>query len=164
MLAKFREPSLLVILTVLALLSAPIGYGQVTTATLFGRVADPTGAVIPGANVTATHNATSQTKAVITDERGEFTIPFLPVGAYTVTVRADGFKTYERSGLALSSGQKADIVFTLELGVTSETISVTGEVPLLNTVNAEQDINIDSRQVADLPVLNRDITNLIDLG
>lgn len=164
MLTKFVQSIFLAPLLVAVVALAPVLEAQVTTATVFGRVADPTGAVVPGAAVTAINDATAVSKTVNADERGEFTIAFLPVGTYTITVRSDGFKTYQRSGLALSSGQKADILLTLELGVTSETISVTGEAPLLNTVNAEQDINIDSRQVSDLPVLNRDITNLIDLG
>jgi len=161
---RSRERASILLVVLLALLSGATGYAQETTATLFGRVSDPSGAVIPGASVTAVNDSTLVSRTATTDERGEFAIPFLPVGTYTVTVRADGFKAYERSGLALSSGQKVEITFPLELGATTETVNVTGEAPLLNTVNAEQDITIGDEQVSNLPVLSRDISDLVDLG
>ncbi len=159
-----RQRNFPIVLILLMLLSASSGYGQVTTATLFGRVVDPSGSVIAGTQVTVINDETAVSKDTIADPGGEFTIPFLPVGNYTVILRADGFKSYRQAGLSLSSGQKVNLVFTLELGVTTETISVTAEAPLLNTVSAEQDINIDSQQVSRLPAVNRDITNLIGLG
>ena len=136
-------------LTAVALV-AP-SFAQVTTATLYGRVQDPSGALIPGARVTLINNNTGFTKEAVSNERGEVTIPFVTVGSYTALVSSEGFKGYEQTGLQLSSGQKVAVTFTLELGVTTETVNVSAEAPLLNTVSAEQDVNLNSDQVHEAP-------------
>ena len=137
---------------------------QVTTATVYGRVQDPTGAVIPGAEAVAVNDLTGISKSATSDERGEFTIPFLTVGQYTVRVTSSGFKAYEQSGIGLASGQKADLTFVLEIGVTTETVNVTAEAPLLNTSSAEQDVNLNEAQVHELPLRRRDITSILQNG
>ena len=137
---------------------------QVTTATIYGRVLDPSGAVIPGAGISAVNEATGVAKAAESNDRGEFAVPYIPVGPYTITVESTGFNTHVQSGVNLSSGQKADITFVLEIGATSEMVEVTADAPLLNTTSAEQDISLDSEQVDFLPMRNRDITSIIDLG
>jgi hypothetical protein len=137
---------------------------QVTTATIYGRVEDPSGAVIPGASVDVVNEATGVTKAATTNDRGEFAIPYVPVGPYTITVGSEGFSNHEQTGINLTSGQTVDLVFVLEVGATTETVSVTAEAPLLNTTSAEQDINLGSDQVDELPMRNRDITSIIALG
>ncbi len=149
-------------LTAVALV-AP-SFAQVTTATLYGRVQDPSGALIPGARVTLINNNTGFTKEAVSNERGEVTIPFVTVGSYTALVSSEGFKGYEQTGLQLSSGQKVAVTFTLELGVTTETVNVSAEAPLLNTVSAEQDVNLNSDQVHELPLLRRDITGILQNG
>ena len=152
----------LLVLTAIAL-AAP-SMAQVTTATIYGRVEDPSGAVIPGASVEVSNEATGVTKNATTNARGEFAIPYVPVGPYTITVGSEGFSTREQTGISLTSGQKVDLTFVLEVGVTTETVSVTAEAPLLNTTSAEQDINLGSEQVDELPMRNRDITSIIALG
>ncbi|MDE0103344.1 MAG: TonB-dependent receptor [Bryobacterales bacterium] len=159
-----RKPARLVALSLLTLALASTSLGQVTTATIYGRVQDPTGAVIPGAEATAVNDLTGIAKAATSDARGEFTIPFLTVGEYTLRVTSSGFKTYEQSGLALASGQKADLTFVLEIGVTTETVNVTAEAPLLNTASAEQDVNLNEAQVHELPLRRRDITSILQNG
>jgi len=152
----------LVVLTAIALAVPSIA--QVTTATIYGRVEDPSGAVIPGASVDVINEATGITKAATTNDRGEFAIPYVPVGPYTITVGSEGFSYREQTGINLTSGQTVDLVFVLEVGATTETVSVTAEAPLLNTTSAEQDINLGSDQVDELPMRNRDITSIIALG
>ena len=154
----------LLLLAILLGLLATASSAQVTTATIYGRVQDPTGAVIPGAAAVAANDLTGIEKTATSDERGEFTIPFLTVGRYTVRVTSDGFKAYVRSGLDLASGQKADLTFVLEIGVTSETVNVTAEAPLLNTSTAEQDVNLNEAQVHELPLRRRDITSILQNG
>src|SRR6266850_1424972 len=75
---------------------------QVTTATLYGIVRDSTGAALPGANVTATNRGTNLSREIVTDERGEFALPALPTGPYTLRIAMPGFKTYTNQGLPLS--------------------------------------------------------------
>lgn len=137
---------------------------QVTTATAYGRVVDPSGAVVPGASVSAQNEGTGAEYQTATSAGGEFTIAFLPAGTYTLAITADGFKSYLETGLTLSSGQRHNRNYALELGATAETVTVTSEAPLMNTVNAEQDISLNQNQVAELPMINRDITGIITLG
>ena len=122
------------------------------------------GAVIPGASIDVVNEATGTTKAATANDLGEFAIPYVPVGRYTITVGSEGFSTHEQTGINLTSGQKVDLTFVLEVGATTETVSVSAEAPLLNTTSAEQDINLDSDQVDELPMRNRDITSIIALG
>ncbi len=143
---------------------AATAVGQVTTATIYGRVQDPTGAVIPGAEAVATNDLTGIAKSASSDARGEFTIPFLTVGSYTVRVTSEGFKAFQRTGLDLASGQKADLTFVLEIGVTTEIVNVTAEAPLLNTATAEQDVNLNEDMVHELPLRRRDITSILQNG
>src|SRR2546425_2715570 len=93
-------------------------------ATLYGVVRDTSGAVLPGARVTATNQGTTFSRDVVADERGEFALPALSAGAYTVKIEMTGFKTYTNRGLQLGSGQNVRQTFTLEVGQLSENITV----------------------------------------
>jgi len=79
--------------------------GQVTTATLYGVVHDTSGAILPGVNVTITHEGTNLVRETVSDERGEFVLPALPAGPYAIKIELSGFKTYESRGLTLGAGQ-----------------------------------------------------------
>src|SRR5262245_48484943 len=88
------------------MISLPIGAlnAQVTTATVYGVVRDTTGAVLPGAAVTATNQGTNLSRDALTDERGEFVMPVLPAGRYTLRIELPGFKAYTNQGLDLGAG------------------------------------------------------------
>jgi len=90
---------------------------QVTTATLVGLVNDSSGAVVPGANVIATHQGTGVPRETITDARGEFVISAMPTGPYSVRIALPGFKTYTNEGIQLGTGQTVRQTFALELGI-----------------------------------------------
>ena len=147
-----------------ALVLQPALDAQVTTATVYGRVIDPSGAVIPSASVSASNEATGLEYSTLTGSGGEFTITFLPAGTYSLAISAEGFRSYLETGLTLASGQRHNRDYGLELGATAETVTVTSEAPLMNTVNAEQDIALNQNQVAELPMINRDITGILTLG
>ncbi|MBM3804485.1 MAG: TonB-dependent receptor [Acidimicrobiia bacterium] len=140
------------------------GYSQVTTATIYGRVLDPSGAIVLGASVTATNESTSVGQSGVTNDRGEVTITFLPVGTYTISIQVAGFKAYKETGLELEAGQKVDRTFNLVLGEATETVTVTSEAPLLNMVNAQQDIRHGELQIKELPLIKRDYTRLLTIG
>jgi hypothetical protein len=125
-----RRPFWAALMVLLAIAIAAPSFAQVTTATIYGRVQDPSGAVIPGAGIEAVNEATGITKTASTNERGEFAIPYVPVGPYTITIGSDGFSTHEQTGINLTSGQKVDLTFVLELGATTETVSVSAEAPI----------------------------------
>src|SRR5207245_1527683 len=97
-----------------------MAYAQVTTATVYGIVQDLSGGAIPGATVTVTNESTSAKTSAVTNERGEFTITFLPVGTYALSIEAAGFKLFTRTGLELKASQKAHLVLTLEVGALTE--------------------------------------------
>ena len=142
---------------------APV-VGQVTTATFYGIVADPTGAVVPGAQVVFLHESTGSTMTKTTDANGEFQFDFLRVGTYTLTIQAPGFKGFQSSGLELGASQRVRQTFTLEVGAVSERVEVTGQSTLLNTVAPEQRESLDRRQIEQLPLSRRSFQNILGLG
>jgi hypothetical protein len=145
-------------------LSALSGWAQVTTATLYGIVTDPSGAVLPGAEVTITHEGTSEPRHAVTGETGEFVLTNLPVGSYTVKIALAGFKTSQTTGIVLAAGQNARQRFSLELGALAETLNVAGSSPLVNTVSAEQRESLSSSQVTELPLSRRNVTSMLRLA
>lgn len=147
----------------LLLLGMPAA-AQVTTATIYGRVVDQSGAIVPEAAVTVNDKQSGVTRSTTTNERGEFTLAFLPVGSYSLTVEAKGFKTFTETGVDVAAGQKLSRDYTLALGTTSEAVTITAEVPLLNTTSAQDSVRLNTLQVSSLPMVNRDITSLLNLG
>ena len=151
-----------VILTLIAVLSwGGSAQAQITTATIYGNVTDPSGAAVAGAEVTATNELTGGVVSSTTNEVGEFTLTFLPVGRYTIAVKAAGFKEQKQAGLELAGGQRVGRNMSLVVGEVTETVSVTAETPLVNTVSAEQRENLTTTQVRELPLFRRDWTNIL---
>ncbi len=120
--------------------------------------------MVVGARVQATNAETSASVSSFSNESGGFTIPFTPIGRYKVSAQAPGFKTYGASNIDLRAGEKVNLDIHLQLGGTTDTMEVTSEPPPVNSVNAEQDVNLDSNRVHELPLLNRDIAKIVDLG
>jgi hypothetical protein len=153
-----------VCLILLALMFFPIvaaPAAQVTTATIYGVVRDPTGAVLPGATITATNQGTNLSRDTVTDERGEFAVLALPTGRYTLKIELPGFKTYTNQGLELGAGQTVRQTYSLEVGQVSENITVSESAPLVQTTTAAQQESIGTQQVSDLPLARRNIVGLI---
>ena len=120
-------------------------------------------AVIPGATVVATHEGTGVARESVSDANGEFVLSALPSGPYTVRIELTGFKTISQRGMQLGAGQTMRQTFTLEVGAMSETVTVTGEAPLIETAMSLQADSLGSQEVRELPVNRRDIQNLIGL-
>jgi hypothetical protein len=137
---------------------------QVTTATLYGTVTDPTGAAVAGATVVASNERTNGTWTTNTNVDGGFTFTFLPVGRYSVVIRAAGFKEDRTTGLDLAAGQEVRYKYALALGSQTESVTVSAEMPLVNTANAEQNHSVNSLRIAELPTANRDWSSLLQLG
>ena len=156
-----RQRALL--LVALVLLVAASAYAQVTTATLVGLVRDNSGAVIPGASVIATHEGTGVAREGVSDANGEFVLAALPNGPYTVRIELTGFKTISQRGIELGAGQTVRQTFVLEVGAMSETVTVTGDAPLVQTAMSLQADSLGSQEVRELPVNRRNIQNLIGL-
>jgi outer membrane receptor protein involved in Fe transport len=139
-------------------------HAQVTTATFFGLVHDSSGAVVPGASVVATNQGTGVPREAVTDERGEFVLSALPNGTYSIHIELTGFKAYTNAGIALGSGQTVRQTFVLELGTVSETVTVAGQAPLIETASSSASETLGSQEVRELPVNRRNVANLLSLA
>jgi outer membrane receptor protein involved in Fe transport len=157
---SFAVP-LVVVATLLG--SWGIATGQVTTATLYGIVRDSSGGILPGVNVTVTHQGTSLTRGTVTDGRGEFVLPALPAGAYAIKIELSGFKTYESQGLKLGAGQEVRQTYSLEVGALTETVTVAESAPLVQAASTAQ-IQTIGAEVTEIPVSRRNLQNVILLG
>lgn len=137
--------------------------GQLSTATASGTVTDATGAVIPNATVLFTQIETNFTRSTATDAQGAYRATFLPTGPYTVKVDAPGFRPKVQSGIVLTVNQQATLDFTMQIGAQTTAIEVTGQVPLLNQENSVLGGTVDNHQIENLPLVGRNVYNLLDL-
>ena len=143
----------------LAFLLAFAGIAFAQEAALTGTISDQTGAVLPGVTVTAVNEQTGNTFPTVTDGRGIYRIP-ARVGQYTITAELQGFNKVTRAGVSLLVGQTATINMQMSPSALQETVTVTGEAPLIETQSSEIAGNIDPRQMQDLPIQGRDWTSL----
>src|SRR6266545_2169771 len=119
-----------------ALLVATPALAQTPTGTILGSVKDAQGAVVPGATVSATNLGTQYSRTAVTDGSGEYALRLLPVGNYMVEVSIPGFKNFTQTGIVLEVGRNARVDATIELGAVSETVSVVGDSPLVDTASS----------------------------
>src|SRR5258708_1623595 len=161
---RFQMRTKTFISVICLLVLAPIVMAaQITTTTVFGTVTDKTGAVVVGADVTATNTGTNLTRSGKTNEQGEYRIEFLPVGKYAVAVNAVGFKKFIQNGVTLEVGQTARIDASLDLGSTGEVVEVTAAAPIVNTSSPELGRTVENAEIIDLPIVNRNLYTLLDL-
>src|SRR5262245_9654397 len=150
--------------TALMFALADLGLAQVTTATLYGIVQDQSGSVVPGAQITLTHDATAAVRQTTTGETGEFVFTALPVGVYTLKIEKPGFKAYVRKGIELAASQNVRQTHALDVGDLTQSVTVEASAPLVNTVSAEQRESLDSHKVEELPLSRRNVTNILRLS
>src|SRR5438093_7805028 len=153
---------LLVLLIALVLALPNLNLAQRTTATFAGIVQDPSGAVLPGVEASLVNEGTSAVLQSVTNETGEFLIDFVPPGTYTLKLALPGFKAYESRGIPLGAAQSVRRTYTLEVGSITDNVTVTGEAPLVNTLSPEQRLTLDMIQVMNLPMINRNVTSIIE--
>jgi hypothetical protein len=133
----------------LAFFCAVAAFGQ-GTGEIHGTVSDPNDLGIHNATVRATHNERGFTRTAVTNERGDYVLPLLPIGSYAIVVEQQGFKASRRSGIVLTANERVRIDMRLELGTVSETVSVNAEAPLVDTRSSQVATLIDSRRVTEL--------------
>src|SRR5215510_14497169 len=131
---------------------------QRTTATLYGIVQDSSSAVVAAAKVRLTNDATAASVETISNERGEFTLSFLPSGLYTLDASVPGFKSFHRTGVRLDSGQQARFVIELEIGTNAEQVTVTSEVAPVQDASPTLNDRLTQQQIQQLPQTRRDFT------
>jgi hypothetical protein len=129
-----------------------VALGQEFRATITGRVLDQNRAAVAGATVTVRNPKTNEAVSTLTNTDGVYNIPFLQPGSYNITVEAAGFKKYVRDNQDLQVGQSASIDMTLEVGAASETVTITGDAPLLEETKADRGNVIENRRITELPL------------
>jgi hypothetical protein len=150
------------ILSILVLCTTNI-WAQSTTGSIYGTVVDPTGAIIPQATVTATNTATAAVSTRTTDPSGNYTFPTLDPGSYKITVKMPGFQTQTQQGITLSANQNIHVGVTLAVGSTDTTVTVDAGTTLVDTREAQLAETIDQKQIQELPLVNRDPYDLVQL-
>jgi len=135
---------------------------QETTATVTGTVTDQSGGVLPGVTVSLKHAGTGRTFESVSGAEGGYLVPLLPIGAYEATFTLSGFQTRTVRGITLNVNDRAQVDAQLATGGVSEVVEVTGR-SLTQTTTAVQSL-IDSRQVQELPINNRNFAKLVELA
>ncbi len=141
--------------TLLLLLTAAITFGQVTTARLEGTVQDSTGAIVPNATVTALNNQNQERQSEKTNDQGAFVFPTLQPGLYTLTAEAAGFRTAVTNKLELTVGGTFNQIVKMEVGSTSETISIEANALSVQTTDSMVSRAITLKDIETLPQLAR---------
>ncbi len=146
-----------------ALCAAPRAHGQ-TTGRIAGVVKDPSGAVIAGAEVSVTRQATGEERKVATDETGNYSVPLLPPGAYQVSIAARGFRRAFFPQVVVNLTETTAIDAVLAVGEVTESVTVTAAGPLVQTDGPQLGRVVDSRGVSELPLATRNITQILGLS
>ena len=149
------------ICAVILLLTTAPAWAQLATAELNGRVTDSSGAVLPGATVTATQTATGLARTVVTDEKGSYLISNLPTGPYRLEISLQGFRSYVQTGLVLQVGATPTINATLELGALEESVTVEAAAPIVDVRSAGISNVVENERILELPLNGRNAAELV---
>ena len=142
---------------------AAVTFAQ-TTGTLTGTVKDAQGAVIPGATVTITSERRGTSQDTVSSSTGDFIFSNITGDTYTVKVTMDGFKTTERKGVAVSPGDRVALgAISIEVGTLNETVTVSGEAPLIQAQTGERSFTVTTEAVQNLPIASRNFGALAAL-
>ncbi|MDH3531026.1 MAG: carboxypeptidase-like regulatory domain-containing protein, partial [Acidobacteriota bacterium] len=155
----------LVVFCVLALSAA--AFAQKNVGSIVGTVSDPSGALLPGAKVTITNNATGQAREVTTGPAGEFAVTNLEPGNYSVQAEESGFKTINYTQVTLETNARLalNVVFTEVAGAGTNIVNVEADsAPLVESETSVRGDTITGREVVDLPIPQRNFTLLAALS
>ena len=133
-------------------------------ATIVGTVSDSSGAVIANAKVTATNSETGVVRSITSNEAGQYVLPDVHIGNYNVTAEAPGLKIAERKGVVLQVGDRSRVDFQMQVGGTSETVTVEAEAVHVQTDTGEQSNLITGKQISDLAVNGTSLFQLAALA
>src|SRR5580698_727395 len=149
------------LLLLIALITTGTTLAQTITGNITGTVTDPNGAVIPNATVIAKNTGTGVETPVTTNDSGTYTIRFLPIGQYQVTISASGFVTSQYHPFQLEINQTVKIDGKLQIGTTTQTVSVEASVsPLLNTNDATRGIVLSTNEIQNVPLNGRNFSSI----
>ena len=135
------------------LVLASVQWGQTDRGSIVGVVTDGTGAVVPGASVSATHSATNTTLKTVTTTTGNFALPALQPGDYVLVIEAPGFKTLRRTKVVVVASGTTRADATLEVGALSESVEVVGTAAQLQTASAQVVSQVSTQMIDQLPLV-----------
>jgi hypothetical protein len=150
-------------LLVLCLTLACSALSQTSSTSLQGTVTDPSGSAVAGATVSLVNPESKAERTVVSGVQGEYRFLLLPPGTYTLNVTAKGFARYEQTGLQLLVNTPATVNVQLKIGSGTETVTVTGEAPVLNMVDASLGNAFSEAQVKQIPLDGRNVPELLSL-
>jgi hypothetical protein len=142
-------------------ISVAVANAQDTTGTILGTITDSSGAVLPGVTITIKNTDTSQTRVSVSDAAGRYRMPLLPPGHYEVDAQLSGFQTLVRSGITLTVGEQAVVDAKMSVGNVSESITVEGAAPLVETTTGTISSVVTEQQLGSMPLNGRDVTQLV---
>lgn len=132
------------------------GMGQLaSTTSLVGTVVDASGGVVPNTTIVAVETATQNTYHTVTNRRGNYAFPFVHYGTFVITATRKGFRTAKRSGVIVENNQTVRVNFTLQVGATTQAVTVSGAAPPIATDEATARQTLNQQQVANLPLNGR---------
>ena len=137
---------------------------QEVRATLGGRVIDAQGGVVPGAAVVVASDETGVKQHVLTNSQGNWTVQFLLAGHYRISITAAGFKTLERTGIELQAADNKQLDLQLEVGATTQSVEVVGDIALIDTTSATSGTVITNKEITEMPSSSHVITLLATLS
>lgn len=150
-------------LIALLIAAGAAAFTQQTSATLLGTATDPAGAVTPNVKIVATHQQSNTVHASQTDGSGNYSLPFLPPGEYTIAASSKGFQTIRAEKVMLQVGQTGRVDFRLRLGEVSDQVTVESNAVMLQTENSAVGAVITGKQIVDLPLNGRNFVQLAQL-
>ena len=146
-----------------AVFFAPLVSAQTVTGAITGTVTDPTGAVVPNVRIVASNTATNLTYSTTANEAGVYNLLFLPLGNYTISAEATGFKRAVLGPFALEVNQSARVDVRMEVGEVTQSVEIQGVAPILQTESTQTGDTVSGTQAASIPLNGRNFVSLVFL-
>ena len=157
-------PARLLCTLFVVLFNLSLVWGQGSTAQITGSVTDPTGAVLPGVEVTATQTETAVSRTAVSNETGAYVLPNLPVGPYRLEAALPGFRTFAQTGIVLQVNSNPAINIVLQVGQVSETIEVQANAAMVETRSTGVGQVIENARILELSLVGRQVYDLVTLS
>src|SRR6266403_1879261 len=163
MLSSNARQATRVMVALVCLCSSTLFFGQSTGGRILGRVSDPSGALVAGAKVTLSNEATGVTRDATTNDSGDYVFLEVTPGQYSLKFEQKGFTTTLRKGVTVDVNQVVTLNMTLQVGQTKEVVEVTSEPPLVDTTSPQIGAVVNNRSVNELPLNARDTYQFLQL-
>ena len=159
---RLFSPAVRIMAAAIVLLSTGLAFGQATS-TFNGRILDQGDLVLPGVTVTVTNQATGVVRTTVTNDQGQYSVPGLEPGLYTIATELAGFAPASRENVRLNVNATITVDFTMPLAGVQETLTITGEAPLIETTQSKVATTIETTELQNLPMVTRNISGMLQL-